>query len=85
MTETNWAALPSTYRLQSSCNNGKHTTWIVEYDEEDELYCTKDALPRPKCSSCLMNEPHDESWPAWPAARRVAPHGVCDAYAKNGV
>jgi len=49
------------YRLLRSCINCKHC-FIMEWDSQDELYCTKDAPKRPLCGSVHMNEYFGDIW-----------------------
>lgn len=44
------------YISQNSCKNCKHVFVKHDYEDSDQLYCTRNAGPRPKCGSCQMLE-----------------------------
>lgn len=83
--------IPGSYRLQACCADCAHVFVRMEYEGNDELYCTLAASPRPPCMSILMGEDGPmlpwgtrnegrEKWDAWKHGRNVLPHGISDLY-----
>jgi len=79
-----------TYRLQDGCANCRHVFVREEYENDNELYCTFGASPRPPCLSIFMNEGDQVlgqpwgvdteghmKWDEWKEGRRVMPQGIC--------
>jgi len=83
------------YKEYDSCHNCKFLFVRREYDDADELYCTKNAPTRPECMSVSMNEcpglegnmsiytKADKKWDEWKEDREVKAYGVCDDFIKE--
>ena len=73
------------YKIADCCANCKYVFELVEFDCNNEYYCSLKAPERPKCGSTYMNEnletrEESDKWNKWRKKRRVEAIGKCDCW-----
>lgn len=67
---------PKSYHRRHGCHDCRYVVVTGDHDEEDSLWCSFDAPPRPRCGSVSMGEQHGQDVPAsrWEEHLKAAAH-----------